>query len=181
MAVCWWEKKEHTCRRVAARAQKEAPLGVNQAALDGYSATARLDISTMNIATLRAHVHPQNADTEQFLPGGTAHRDQPSPPVGFQPSLYPIISRHFLSIKPLSFGAACATVVADPHYRRRIEHLHEQGARSVGELLAEIAIVHGLEADISERLARFAAISDDALDVTDGRCFPPDPIYEVSR
>ena len=102
-------------------------------------------------------------------------------PEGFDPAVFPIISRHIFGLEPPSFGAACATITADPQYRRKIDHLHEQGARPVGELLAEIAIAHGLEADISERLARFAAIPDDTLDVTNGRCFPPDPIYEVSR
>ncbi len=102
-------------------------------------------------------------------------------PEGFNPAVFPIINRRTFRLEPPSFGAACATLSANPQYRRQVEHLHEQGTRPVGELLAEIAIVHGLEADISERLARFAAIPDDALDVTNGRWFPPDPIYGVSR
>lgn len=135
----------------------------------------------MNINDPSVNFHPENACASEIFLEGNPHRNQPEIPTGFQPSVCPIISRHVLGIEPTSFGAACATIVADPQYRRLIVHLHEQGTRPVGELLAEIAVAHGLQADISERLARFAAIPDNALDVTNGRCFSPDPIYEVSR
>ena len=102
--------------------------------------------------------HPENACASEIFLDDNPHRSQPP-----------------------SFGAACATITADPRHRRQVERLHEQGVRPIAELLAEIAAAHGLEADISKRLARFAAIPEDALDVTDGRCFPPDPMYEVSR
>ena len=135
----------------------------------------------MNIEHSPENFNLQNACASEITIEDNVSGDQSKAPSGFSPALFPIISRHVFGIEPPSFGAACATITTKPQYRRQVEHLHEQGPRPMGELLAEIAVAHGLEADISERLARFAAIPDDALDVTDGRCFPPDPMYGVSR
>ena len=101
-------------------------------------------------------------------------------PPNFNPVTHPIISRHFFGVEPPSFDAACATLSADPQYRRQVERLHKQGARPTGELLAEVAVAHGLQSEIYERLTRYAAIPDEALDLISGRGFPPDPIYGVS-
>ena len=60
-------------------------------------------------------------------------------------------------------------------------HLHDQGVRPVGEFLAEFAVTYGLLPEIRESLGRYAAITGDALAVTGGRCFPPDPIYGVAQ
>ena len=169
--------KPHNCQNPKGSAARGEPSGAGWV----FCKTARLDISVMNIEHFPKNINLQNACASEIASEATANCYRPKAPVGFQPSLYPIISRHILEIEPPSFSAACATITANPQYRRQVEHLHEQGVRPLAELLAEITVAHGLEADISERLARFAAIPEDALDVTDGRYFPPDPMYEVSR
>ena len=102
-------------------------------------------------------------------------------PANFDPECFPIIARHVFGIEPPSFGAAYATIVADPHYRRQVEQLHEQGPRPVGEFLAELAIEHGIQSKINAKLSRYAQIPDVALDRTGTREFPPLPMYGVSR
>ena len=113
---------------------------------------------TVNIEYFPQNINPQNTRASGIAIDADAHCDQPK-----------------------AFGGNCADLAANPHFRRQVEHLHDQGPRPVGEFLAEFGIAHGLLPEIRESLARYAAIPDDALDVTNGRCFPPDPIYAVSR
>lgn len=134
----------------------------------------------MNIKHFPSKINLQNACASEIATEANAHCDQHKAPIGFQPHLYPIISRHVLGLEPPYFGAACATIVADPQYRRHIEHLHEQGPRPVAELLAELAVEHGLQSEINAKLLRYSKISDARLDEIGGREFPPLPIHEVS-
>ena len=78
-----------------------------------------------------------------------------------------------------SIGSVAAEVVADIRFRRQVERLHAKGPRAVGELLAELGAERGITTIIDEKLARYVAIDDAALDVTDGRDFPPIPLREA--
>ena len=73
-------------------------------------------------------------------------------------------------------GAACAALVADPHFRHQVELLCAKGPRLPAELLAEVAIEYGLEDAIRKKIARYLRIPDAALDVTGAREFPPLPL-----
>lgn len=135
----------------------------------------------MNINHPPVNFHSENGCASEIFLEGTPHSIQPEIPIGFEPSLYPIISRHVLGLEPPSFGAACATIVADPQYRRHVDHLHGQGPRPVGEFLAELAVEHGLQSEINAKLLRYSEISDAALNEIGGREFPPLPMYVVSK
>ncbi len=80
-----------------------------------------------------------------------------------------------------SCGAACAALVADPHFRHQVELLCAKGPRLSAELLAEVAIEYDLEDAIRKKIARYLSIPDAALDVAGARDFPPLPMYGVSR
>jgi hypothetical protein len=53
--------------------------------------------------------------------------------------------------------------------------------RLIGELLAELATEHGLEAELATKLARYCGLPADALAVTRGDRFPPEPLHVVAR
>jgi len=101
-------------------------------------------------------------------------------PPDFNPASMPIISRHFFGIEPFcSVGAVTAQIVQDLKYRRKIKRLVAKGERVVGEMLAELAADRNLGTAIDEALDRYIEIPDEALDVANGRDFPPAPLHEV--
>ena len=108
------------------------------------------------------------------------HADKaPGTPAEFDPARFPIISRHWFGIDPASINRASAVLVADPRFHHQVELLCARGPRLSVELLAELAIEHGLETTIRKKLHRYLDIPDDALDLTGGRRLPPPPIYAV--
>ena len=82
-----------------------------------------------------------------------------------------------LTMRPA--GPIAAKVVADLRFRRRMEALHAMGPRVMAELVAEIVAAPLDQFTIEERLDRFLAISNDALDASGGDRFPPAPLHEV--
>lgn len=76
-------------------------------------------------------------------------------------------------------SATAAEIVADLAFRLRIRRLHARGPRLIAELLAELAAERLLLTDIEERLDRFLAITDAALNRTGGRELPPLPLHAV--
>ncbi len=98
-------------------------------------------------------------------------------PAGLNPQQLPILATHFFGWRPL--GAVAADVVQDLTFRRKVQRLHVKGARLVGELLAEIAVERGLGTIIDQKLDRYLALADEALDATGGHAFPPLPIHKV--
>ena len=77
-------------------------------------------------------------------------------------------------------GPIAAKVVSDLRFRRRMEALHAMGPRATAELFAEVIAAPLDQFTIEERLDRFLAISDDALDASGGGRFPPAPLHEVA-
>ena len=114
-----------------------------------------------NVVRFPENVNLKPAYTSEVALGLSTHFNQPE------------------AINPPSFGAACATLAADPQYRRQVNNLHRQGPRPVGELLAELGFEHGIKAEIDAKLSRYARVSDLALDLTGARQFPPVPIHQV--
>ena len=72
------------------------------------------------------------------------------------------------------------TSAADPlitlRRQRHVKALHRLGPRAVHELLDEIARVHGIAADIDQRLAAYAAIDPEKLRLAGGDRFAPAPL-----
>lgn len=101
-------------------------------------------------------------------------------PVGFDPQRYPIISRHVLGIDPARvIGRAAASLVADLRFRNKIAVLLAMGDRPIVEMMAELAVVHGLETEVDQLLDRYLELDDAALDVTGARDLPTPPLHEV--
>ena len=92
----------------------------------------------------------------------------------------PIISRHFFGVDPFrSVGAIAAEIVQDLTFRRKVTRLVAKGERVIGEMLAELAADRNLGTVIDQLLDRYLAIPDEALDIANGRDFPPAPLHEV--
>lgn len=100
-------------------------------------------------------------------------------PDDFEPARFPIISRHWFGIDTAPIHAASAALVADPPFHRQLETLCVRGPRLPVEFLAELAIEHGLEVAIRNKLRRYLDIPDAALDVTGARQLPPPPLHTV--
>ena len=103
----------------------------------------------------------------------------PETPAEFNPAHFPIISRHWFGIDPTSSNRGTAALVADPWFHHQVELLCARGPRLPVELLAELAIEHGLEDVVRKKLRRYLDIPDDALDLTGGRRLPLPPIHAV--
>ena len=98
------------------------------------------------------------------------------------PAAFPIISRHFFGIEPFRpMGELPTEIVANVRSRRNLKRVHSNGVRLVGELLDEIAREYGLGTVIDQKLEIYASLSDDALDATGARDFPPPPLHEAGR
>lgn len=76
-------------------------------------------------------------------------------------------------------GSVTAETVADLKFRHQVERLCAKGPRVVGELLAELGAERSIQTIIDEKVTRYAAIDDAALDVVSGREFPPLPLHKV--
>ena len=90
-----------------------------------------------------------------------------------------------LSSLPVDFGVealrligeSTAEVVTGLRRQRQIEHVHQLGARAVGELLYEVS--EG--GDLDRALDAYERLTPDLLQALGGDCFPPLPIHEVQR
>ncbi|MCG5240851.1 citrate/2-methylcitrate synthase [Azospirillum doebereinerae] len=63
--------------------------------------------------------------------------------------------------------------------QRLAGRLHGLGPRAVHELLTEVATVHGLEADVLDRLERYGRLDPNTAAALGGDRFPPRPILAV--
>jgi hypothetical protein len=68
----------------------------------------------------------------------------------------------------------------DPRFRRLTNCPWRLGPRPTGELLLEIAAAHGLEADVLDRLERFARIDPALVARRDERDWPPLPLARAA-
>lgn len=98
-------------------------------------------------------------------------------PEGLDPVRHRIIATHVFGWQPV--GVVAAQVVQDLTFRCKVRRLVAKGDRIVGELLAELAADRNLGTVIDELLDRFLAIPDEALDIANGRDFPPVPLHVV--
>ena len=79
----------------------------------------------------------------------------------------------------LPVGEIAAEVVADLAFRRKVERLHNLGARAPAEFLAEIAAERSIMALIDQKIDRYAQLDPDALEVTSGDDFWQPPLHGV--
>ena len=101
-------------------------------------------------------------------------------PARFNPQQHPILCRHWYGIEPFrQVGTVAAEIVADLMFRRKVQRLCAKGPRVVGELLGELGAERGLGTVIDQKLDRYLALADEALDATDAHAFPPAPIHEA--
>ena len=101
-------------------------------------------------------------------------------PVELCPQQFPILSRHWFGLDPTrAIGRAAASLVADLRFRNKMAVLLAMGDRPATEMVAELAVVYGLEVVVDQLLDRYLAIPDEALDITNGRDFPPPPLQKV--
>lgn len=101
-------------------------------------------------------------------------------PVEFDPRRFPIIARHIFGLDLThSVGRAAAALVADLRFRNKMAVLLAMGDRPATEMVAELAVGHGLEAAIDQLLDKYIELDDSALDVVGGRDFLPPPLHEV--
>ena len=118
--------------------------------------------------------------TSKSKPPQPAHHDLVDTdeiPADFDVAAFPILAEHWFGWRPVSVVAA--QVVQDLAYRRKIKHLVAKGDRVVGEMLAELAADRNLGTVINELLDRYLAIPDEALDIANGRDFPPAPLHVI--
>lgn len=98
-------------------------------------------------------------------------------PNGLDPVRHRIICEHFFGFKPV--GAIAAEIVQDLAFRRKVQRLHAKGPRIIAELLAELGAERGLGTAIDQIVDHYLELDDAALDATNGRDFPPNPLHEV--
>lgn len=79
----------------------------------------------------------------------------------------------------LRIGAVAAEIVADLRFRHQVLRLHRLGPRVTAELLAEIGAERSITTIIDRKLARYAEIEPETLEVTAGDGFWPAPLREV--
>ena len=72
-------------------------------------------------------------------------------------------------------------IAADLEFRANVRRFHAKGPRLLAELLAEIAADRALGSYIDEKLDRFLALDDAALDVLNARDLPPAPLKKVEK
>ena len=120
------------------------------------------------------YLHPPPDNFNGKIQDAGTHAELPA---DFDPLQYPILGRHWFGWR--SGGRASAALAADPPFHRQLETLCARGPRLPVELLAELAVEYGLEAAIREKIRRYLAIPDEALDLTGARQLPPLPIHAV--
>ena len=77
-------------------------------------------------------------------------------------------------------GELTAEIVSDVRFRHQVEHVCRH-PRLVVEMLAELAAERNIRVPIEEKLARYAAISDEVLAAAGGDRMSPVPVHEVTR
>ncbi len=124
------------------------------------------------------HLNPQQPEIKHHPQGGgDAVVGDDALPLNLDPARCPIIAAHFYGWRPV--GVVAAQIVQDLKYRRKVKRLVAKGDRVVGEMLAEIAADRNLGTVINELLDRYLAIPDEALDIANGRDFPPAPLHVI--
>jgi hypothetical protein len=78
------------------------------------------------------------------------------------------------------YELATALLRLDPRFRQLTDRLWRLGPRPTGELILEIAAAHGFEAEVLDRLERFARIDPALVAGVDARDWPPLPSSEVA-
>ncbi len=99
------------------------------------------------------------------------------PPPDFNAGMYPILARHWFGIAPDSQTANFhpAEVSAGLRRQRQIEHVHQLGARAVGELLYEVA--EG--GDLDRALDAYERLTPSLLKAMGADRFPPSPLHAI--
>ena len=80
-----------------------------------------------------------------------------------------------------SIGQIAAEVVADLRFRRKVQRLHRQGPRVVGEFLAEIGPELGVQTPIDRKLDADAEIEPEVIEAAGGDEFWQPPLHGVDR
>ena len=80
-----------------------------------------------------------------------------------------------------TIGKAAAEVVAHLPIQRKVERLHNLGVRALAEFLGELGAERGIMTIIDRKLARYAELEPEALEVTGGNDFSPIPIHKVHQ
>ena len=78
-------------------------------------------------------------------------------------------------------GSLTADLVANPRFRRQVEHLHRLGPRAVGELLAEIGAERGIRTIIDRKLDQYSRLEPDSINAAGGDRFPAVPVHLVEE
>ena len=81
---------------------------------------------------------------------------------------------------PRLLGEVAAVVVSDLRFRRHVEHLHRLGPRAVGEFLAEFGVEYSIRTAIDTKLARYAELEPETIELTGGGDFWPTPMHEAN-
>ncbi len=103
-------------------------------------------------------------------------------PADLDPATHPIICRHFFGIEPFrSIGAIAAEVVSDLQFRRKVQRLHRQGPRVLGEYLAELGVERDIGTIIDRKLDTYAEIEPETLEAAGGDDFWQPPLHGVER
>ncbi len=84
---------------------------------------------------------------------------------------HPIIARHWFGVD----------VIADLRRQRHVRKLHRLGPRALDALLVEIGAERSIMTIVERKIAKYAALDANALEITGGDRFPPAPIYEVGH
>ena len=122
------------------------------------------------------HLYPV---TQSIATDSHARAAEPTP-ADLDPSIHPIISKHWFGIgiePPSAIDSITAETIASLRRQRATEHLHNLGPRPVLEALAEVEA----GADLNRVLADFARLDPETVRQIGGDHFPPAPIYEVSQ
>ena len=99
-------------------------------------------------------------------------------PPGLDLARYRIIAEHFFGFRPVG-AITAAEIIQDLAFRRKVQRLHAKGPRIIAELLAELGAECGLGTAIDQIVDHYLELDDAALDATNGRDFPPNPLHEV--
>ncbi len=103
------------------------------------------------------------------------HCSSDCPPVDFDASTHPILSRHWFGAEPRWQTNDTVDMTARLKRHRQIEHLHRLGPRAVGELLYEVA--EG--GDLDRALDSYEHLTPSLLKALGGDRFPPAPLHEI--
>ncbi len=76
-------------------------------------------------------------------------------------------------------GSLAADLVANPRFRRQVEHLHSLGPRAIAELLAEIGAERGIRTIIDRKLDQYSRLRPEALKATGGDAFWAPPLRKA--